>query len=294
VCWQYLGAPERIRLVELGPGRGTLMADALRAAAALPPFRNALEIHLVEASPALRAAQRAALDGADITWHDDIAGLPDGPMLLVANEFLDALPIRQYQRVPGAWRERLVGLDEATGALCFALAERPALESAAFPPALADAPDGAIVERSPASESVVGDIAARIARDGGAALFVDYGPAATATGDSFQAVKRHGFADPLAEPGAADLTAHVDFETLADRARDAGAAVFGPAPQGDVLRRLGVLRRLERLASRATPEQAANLRAGCDRLIGADGMGTLFKALAVAHPALGVPAGFEE
>ncbi|MPY68585.1 MAG: class I SAM-dependent methyltransferase [Alphaproteobacteria bacterium] len=294
VAWQYAGAPHRIALVELGPGRGTLMADMLRAAAALPPFRAALDIHLVETSPALRAAQRAALGGATAAWHEAPETLPPGPMLLVANEFFDALPIRQYQRTGGAWRERLVGLDESSGALRFALASAPAAEAAGFPPALAAAPEGAIVERCPAAEAVIHDIAARIARDGGAALIVDYGPMETAPGDSFQAVKAHGYADALAAPGEADLTAHVDFAGLAARARAAGAAAFGPVPQGAFLKRLGIARRLEKLCAGAEPAQADGLRAGYDRLIAEDGMGTLFKALGIAHASLGTPAGFEE
>jgi NADH dehydrogenase [ubiquinone] 1 alpha subcomplex assembly factor 7 len=294
VCWQYMGAPNRVVLAELGPGRGTLMADMLRAAAALPPFRGALDIHLVETSPALRAAQQAALDGAKITWHETPDALPDGPLLLVANEFLDALPIHQYVRTEDGWFERLIGLDDATGALGFTLSPNPAAEAAGFPPALAAAPVGALVERCPAAASIAGGIAARLAQERGAALFVDYGPMRMAPGDSFQAVKAHGFADPLADPGEADLTAHVDFDALAGAAAAAGAMSYGPVTQGDFLRRLGIERRLLKLSTGATPDQAAVLRAGCDRLIEDDGMGNLFKALAIAHPTLGIPAGFEE
>jgi NADH dehydrogenase [ubiquinone] 1 alpha subcomplex assembly factor 7 len=290
VEWQRAGAPAPVRLVELGPGRGTLMADALRAARTVPAFRDALRVHLVETSPALRQCQRRLLDGIEIAWHENFDGVPAGPLLLIANEFFDALPIRQYVRQGGRWHERLVGLDGDR--LRFLAAGDPAPEGIGFPNAVRDAPDGAIIERCPAALALAAAIGGRIAREGIAALIVDYGPERTAAGDSLQAVRGHCFHDVLADPGEADLTAHVDFESLAAVARDAGAAAFGPIAQGTLLQRLGIATRAERLAA-ARPAQAAAIAESCRRLIGADGMGTLFKALALLPPGRDAPAGFE-
>jgi NADH dehydrogenase [ubiquinone] 1 alpha subcomplex assembly factor 7 len=291
VAWQQSGAPRTIRLVELGPGRGTLMADALRAAATLPPFRDAIELHLVETSPVLRARQHETLGDAVAGWHETLDDVPAGPMLAIANEFFDALPIRQYQRTGEGWRERLVGLGE-DGRLCFTLAPMPAAPDT-LPRAASVAANGQIVERCPQAEAILRTLARRLARDGGAALIVDYGPAESGPGETLQAVRGHAFHDPLEAPGTADLTAHVDFATLAACARDEGAATFGPIPQGAFLRRIGIARRLSRLLAGADENAADSLRRGYDRLIDGDGMGTLFKVLGVAAPGVGIPAGFE-
>lgn len=275
VTWQAMGAPPRVVLAELGPGRGTLMADALRAVREMvPPFAAALDLHLVEASPLLRAAQAERLAA---TWHDDARTLPPGPMILVANEFFDALPIRQFVRRGAGWTERFV----ADGAFV----EQPAEDQG-------EAPEGAVREVCEAGSAVAKSLAARLAREGGAALILDYGPAESGLGDTLQALRDNAPADPLAEPGSVDITAHVDFAALAEAARAAGAATHGPIPMGVFLQRLGLMARSAMLA-RAAPAQAGAILAAAQRLVAPEGMGRLFKALALAHPALPTPAGFE-
>ncbi|HEX9647393.1 MAG TPA: SAM-dependent methyltransferase [Alphaproteobacteria bacterium] len=290
--WRRMGAPDPVRLVELGPGRGTLMADALRAAATVPALRAALRIHLVETSPRLRARQAETLAGSGADWHDSLADAPDGPLLLVANEFFDALPIHQFTATAAGWRERLVGVaGDGRLALCAAPGATPAL---ALLDRLGVEPvPGAVAELCPAGIALAATIGARVAAERGAALIIDYG-AGGALGGSVQAVRAHRVVAPLAEPGAADLSAHVDFAALARAAREAGAAVHGPVAQGAFLRALGLEARAARLARRATPAQQAALAAACARLAGDDQMGALYKVLAIAHPALPTPAGFGE
>ena len=268
------------RLVELGPGRGTLMADILRVAAKSPGFSDALTLHLVETSPALRAKQAETLAGYDISWHSSFADIPGGPLLLVANEFFDALPVRQFVRAEGVWRERVVGLDAGRLALGIgpgALAGAP------------DAPDGSMFELRPAAEALIAEIARRIVEQGGAALVIDYGHAETAPGDTLQAVRGHRTADPLAAPGEADLTAHVDFAALARAARAEGAEVHGPIPQGEFLLRLGLLERAGQLGATADETTRETLHAAVGRLAGPDQMGTLFKVLAVTRKGVEPP-----
>ncbi|PHK94960.1 methyltransferase [Pseudoroseomonas rhizosphaerae] len=288
VAWQSMGRPAPVLLAEAGPGRGTLMADALRAIGqVMPAFRAALRVHLVEQSPVLRAAQAQAveplLDQDGATWHEDLSTLPDGPLLLLGNEFLDALPVRQFVRRGGAWMERYVQAG--------AFVEQPAGDVAG--PALpAAAPDGAVQEVSEAARGLVAALAARLAAQGGAALFLDYGPAASGFGDSLQALRGHRAADPLADPGEVDITAHVDFAALAAAARAAGAAAHGPVPQGLFLQALGLVTRAAMLA-RAAPATAGHQLSAAQRLIAPEGMGRLFKALAICHPDLPTPPGFE-
>lgn len=279
--WALMGSPSPCLLVEIGPGRGTLMRDALRAAAILPAARAAFAVHLVETSPVLRDMQAATLGGiAGPVWHEEIATLPDGPAIILANELLDALPIRQFVATAEGWRERLVGTRE-DGKLVFGLA-REARRGLAPP-----APEGTVLEAPGAALSLVTSLARRHAEQGGAALFLDYGSTRSGFGDTLQAVRRHAFADPLADPGEADLTVHVDFARMARAATEAGAATHGPATQGDFLRALGIEARAEALARRATPEQAAGVAAALARLTqGGEGMGDLFHVLAVAHPDL--------
>lgn len=272
--WQEMGAPDPVRLVELGPGRGTLMADALRAARTLPPFAAALRVHLVETSRPLRRRQRQALKGAPVAWHDRFDQVPPGPMLLVANEFFDALPIRQFQQQNGEWRERLVGLD-GEGRLAFV--PGPAVAPEAVPAPLRDAGEGAIAETCPAGQAVAAEIGRRIDAEGGAAVIIDYGPARSAPGDSLQAVRRHAYHPVLSDPGEADLTAHVDFQSLAAAA--APAAADGPVLQGEWLRRLGIEARAAILAQGKDAATAAEVTSGCRRLIDPDQMGHLFKVL---------------
>ena len=296
--WQRMGAPSPVRLVELGPGRGTLMADALRAAAVLPAFRDAVRIHLVETSPALRTRQRETLAGRDVAWHDRLEEVPDGPTLVVANEFFDALPIRQIQKTPHGWKERLVDIDpdapDGEIRFRFVLEAFGSPGAALVPDSLRGAPVGSVVEVSPASQAVARTLGERLARQDGAALIIDYGYAAGPTvGETLQAVRRHAYAPVLEAPGEADLTAHVDFASLAAAARDGGAAVYGPVNQGELLLRLGIVQRAAVLKRDATPAQADAIDAALARLIGEDQMGSLFKAIALAAPALGAPAGFD-
>ena len=293
--WQLMGSPPGLSLVELGPGRGTLMADALRAATLVPAFRDAAAVHFVETSPVLRERQRWTLASAasQPTWHDDIDTLPRSPIIAIANEFFDALPIHQAVKTAAGWRERLVGLD-ARGALAFGLSPTPLPGfQQRLPHRLHDAPDGAIYEWRPPHQFE--EIFGRVAGIGGAALIVDYGHVQSGFGDTLQAVRRHGFCDPLNAPGEADLTAHVDFEALADTAHRMGARVHGPATQGDFLRRLGIETRAARLKAAATPAQAEAIDGALQRLTGdgASQMGALFKVMAVAHPALAALPGFD-
>ena len=280
--WQRMGAPEPVLLVELGPGRGTLMRDALRAARVAPDFGRALRLHLVERSPVLRAVQATLSADTKPTWHDTLASVPQGPMLLVANEFLDALPIRQFVRGKEGWRERVVALEG--NELAFALLPADAK--------LGDAPLDAVREKRPEAGTLASDVARRLAASGGAALFVDYGYWPPAYGDTLQAVRRHRAHDVLAEPGAADLTAHVDFADFAAAAEEAGARVWGPVPQGVFLERLGIEARAARLIASADAEAAHLIRSGCRRLVDPAEMGGLFKVLALTDPAAPQPAGF--
>ncbi len=278
VTWQQMGRPDPVILAELGPGRGTLMADALRAAGqAMPEFRAALRPHLVEASARLRDAQRARL-GGDVIWHHEAASLPPGPALILANEFFDALPIRQFVRRGEGWVERHV-----RGG---AFEEWPA---EAAPPLPETAPEGAVQEVGEASCAIVAGLAARPATT---LLILDYGPAEGGFGDTLQALRAHAAADPLEQPGSRDITAHVDFAALAGAARAAGAAVHGPLPQGLFLQRLGLATRAAALA-RIRPSQAAAQLAGAQRLLAPEAMGRLFKALAVCDAAQPTPPGFE-
>jgi SAM-dependent MidA family methyltransferase len=263
--WRAMGGPRPLRLVELGPGRGTLMADALRAARLAPDFLAAAELHLVEASPTLRAAQRRTLPQAR-HW-DTFGQIPDGPLLLVANEFFDALPIRQFVRACEGWRERRVGLEGER----FVFTE-----------------GGEISETAPAREAAMAEVARRIVAFGGAALVIDYGYAGSAPGETLQAVRDHRFQSPLEAPGEADLTAHVDFERLAAAARAEGALVRGPVGQGAFLCALGIEARAAALRPKAGVAADAALR----RLTGDEAMGSLFKVIAATHPDLPSLPGF--
>jgi SAM-dependent MidA family methyltransferase len=285
--WRGMGGPAPVRLVELGPGRGTLMADALRAARVLPAFRGALDVHLVETSPTLRERQAARLAeaGISVAWHGELAGVPDGPAIVIANEFFDALPIRQLVGTERGWCERLVGLGEA--GLAFGLKPEPD-RSVPVP-----VRPGAMLEWPAAGLALMQRLAGRIATQGGAALVIDYGHESSGFGDTLQAVRRHAYADPLADPGEADLTTHVDFALLAGAARTAGAAVHGPTTQGAFLRGLGIEARAAALNAGASEAERAGIDAAVARLTGAGTgeMGGLFKVLAVSDPRLGAIPG---
>lgn len=280
--WHRAGQPDA-RYVEYGPGRGTLAADALRAMATVgltPP------VHLIETSPALRQRQAKAVPHAE--WCIDLVGVPeDGALLVVANEFFDALPIRQLVRTPEGWRERLVACQDTL----FIPVIGNTLFDPIVPPQFADAPVGSILEISPPGVAVMRALARRLVAQGGAAFVIDYGYRGPAIGDTFQAVRGHRFANPFDTPGEQDLTAHVDFGTLAEAAASEGATVHGPVEQGVFLNALGIGPRAEAL-SRAAPERAGAVAAERDRLVGAEAMGQLFKVLCVTAPGWPVPEGF--
>jgi len=291
--WQRIGRPDPVILAELGPGRGTLMADLLRAAASVPAFRRALRLYLVEASSVLRAEQQHRLAAVEPLFVDGVEALPQGPLLLVANEFLDALPIRQLARGQSAWAERLVGLD-AQGRFAFVEGpESPAL-SLLVPTSLRGLPPGTIVEICPAATALAGALGERFASSPGAALLIDYGYFPSRPGPTLSALRYHEPVGLLDDPGTADLSAHVDFAAVAGAVIAAGTAVWGPVPQGRFLAALGAETRLAALSARVGPEQRGLLESGLRRLIDPAEMGTLFKALAVTSPGLPAPAGFAE
>lgn len=287
-AWNALGRPASVRLIELGPGRGTLMADLLRTARALPAFHDAIAVHLVEMSPALVDRQRQALAAAPrpVTWHRDLADIPDGPAILVANEFLDALPVRQFVMTDRGWRERVIGI--ADGELAFGLAPDP-VPQAILPEALRAASPGAVCEIRPACARLAEQLAARTAPLAG--LFIDYGYTEPAHGETLQAVKAHRFSYPLAEPGEADITAHVDFAAFAKNVRTAGLAAGPAIPQREFLFSLGIRERAEALV-RHNPVAFEPVRSGVERLIDPSpaGMGALFKAMVVASKGLTIGA----
>lgn len=273
-----------VRYVELGPGRGTLAADALRAMAKVgltPP------IDLVETSPTLRAVQAERVPGAE--FHLDLVGLPDdAPLVFVANEFFDALPIRQLIATQEGWRERLVACQDT---LFLPIAGDRSFDMI-IPRDFKEAAPGSILETSPASVAVLRQLAKRLTDQGGAALIIDYGYIGPAIGDTLQAVKGHAYANPFDEPGEADLTAHVDFATLAEAAHAEGLVVYGPVTQGEFLTRLGITERTASL-SLATPERAGQLATDRERLTHPEQMGELFKVIAFTAPGWPIPAGFE-
>jgi NADH dehydrogenase [ubiquinone] 1 alpha subcomplex assembly factor 7 len=292
--WRAIGSPPLLRLIELGPGRGTMMADALRALRVLPPLYQALSIHLVEINPVLREKQKSMLSGArEIAWHDSIDDIPDGPAVIFANEYFDVLPIHQVVSRQTGWHERTVEID-AGGKLVFGAADEPIPRfEVLLPPLVRAAPMGAVFEWRPDTEMM--KIASRVRDQDGAALIIDYGHVRSDAGDTFQAIARHSFTDPLKDPGQADVTAHVDFEALARAAEDLGARVHGPVTQGEFLSRLGIETRAETLMAKADQEIAEDIAAAMKRLVGGGrgGMGSMFKVLAVSEPHLAVLAGFE-
>ena len=292
VVWQSLGRPDGVRLIELGPGRGSLMVDALRAAGTAAGFLEAASVHLIEASGPLREVQRRALlparrlaqsDGPALAWHASLGGVPRGPAIVIANEFLDALPIRQLIFAEHAWHERVVV--KAGEGLTFALGTSV---DDARPPA-GDPTPGTVWEVREADAALVADLARRTGPL--VALFIDYGPAKDAFGDTLQAVRRHAYVDPLAAPGASDLSAHVQFAALKRSAAAAGLAAAGPIPQAAFLGRLGIGARAAHLMA-ANPERAGEIAAGVERLMSPTGMGGLFKALTIRSRQLPPPAGF--
>ena len=291
--WRRLGAPAPVALCELGPGRGTLMADLLRAARLDPGFLDARDLLLIETSQRLRAQQAERLAAWRPRWIEGPEALPACPALVLANEVFDALPIRQFVKSPEGWRERLVDLGPDAAGFRFVLGPASAAAAALVPDAAKDLPEGAVVEVSPEAEHGLDLVARHLARHGGAALILDYGAELAPGTPSLQAIAGGARADPLAAPGSADLTAHVDFARLAAVARAAGLAVHGPKPQGAFLEALGLGQRTAALARGQPPEVARRLEGERRRLSHPEEMGRLFKALALAPPALGAPPGFE-
>jgi len=293
--WQRADAPDPVIVAELGPGRGTLMVDFLRATSGVPGFRQAIRLHLIEASPMLRAEQQRRLDDARPQFVESIGALPDEPLLLVANEFLDALPVRQLVRGAGNdWAERFVGLDEA-GQLAFVDGPASVMLGHLVPPELrGSSSPGAVVEVCSAAAALASVLGERLSRRRGCALFVDYGYDGGMPGATLAAIRGHRPAFVFEAPGEADLSAHVDFAAFTAAARAAGAAVYGPVPQGRFLAALGAEARLARLLERAaTPTQRDDLRSGLARLLDPAAMGTLFEVLAITSPGQPAPAGFD-
>lgn len=285
--WKQMGSPQLLRLIELGPGRGTMMADALRALRVLPPLYQSLSVHMVEVNPVLRERQKTTLSGVrNIAWHDNIDDVPEGPCIILANEFFDVLPIHQMVKHENGWHERVVDID-ANGKLVFAAAAEPTPRfDVLLPPLVRAAPVGAVFEWRPDSEMM--KLATRVRDQDGAALIIDYGHLRSDAGDTFQAIARHTFTDPLKAPGQADVTAHVDFQALSRAAEDVGARVHGPVTQGEFLKRLGIDTRAAALMQKATPEVAGDIVAAQKRLTdpGRGGMGSMFKVLGISEPRL--------
>lgn len=285
--WYKMDKPDELQLIELGPGRGTLMADILRATEPVAGFHAALTVHFIETSEQLRTIQREKLPTAQ--WHSDLSSVPEGPSLIVANEFFDALPIHQFEKHDGKWCERRLHAD--------AHALKPVLTAAGPMFGLSEAalhasPEGSILEVCPSGLSTAGNIAERLFAHGGAAIIIDYGYRKSAIGDTFQALKAHKYCDPLATPGTADLTAHVNFEQLAKAAKSKGAASYGCAAQGPFLMALGLGERAQQLAAGTDNEGQSRILSELKRLTDPDEMGTLFKVLALQDPNLAPPPGF--
>ena len=293
--WKAIDSPPLLRLVELGPGRGTLMADALRALRVLPPLYQSLSIHLVEINPVLIEKQKSALSGVrNIEWHDTVDDVPEGPAIIFANEYFDVLPIHQAVKGETGWHERVVNID-ASGRLVFGAAAEPTPRfEVLLPPLVRAAPVGAVFEWRPDAEIM--KIATRVRDQDGAALIIDYGHTRSDAGDTFQAIARHSFTDPLKNPGQADVTAHVDFQALTRAAEDVGARIHGPVPQGEFLKRLGIETRAMTLMAKASHEVSEDVSGALKRLIGGGrgGMGSMFKVLGISEPHLAALAGFEE
>ncbi len=284
--WRSQDSPRSARLMELGPGRGTLMADALRAARLAPDFLDAIEVILVESNPVLRKIQEDRLKacGVRVVWSERyVEG--EGPLFLIANEFFDALPVRQFVRTEKGWCERMV-VSRSDGELAFALSPSPILIETER-----EAPMGGVIEAAPAALALAAEIGRAIAQAGGGALIVDYGYDKPGFGETLQAVGKHRFEDVLSDPGARDVSAHVDFTALASAARRSGAQIFGPVGQGAFLKSLGIATRAENLV-RANPDQEDSIARAVDRLVDANQMGSLFKALAILPPDTFPPPGF--
>ena len=286
--WKQMGGPKSLNLIELGPGRGTMMVDALRAVRVAPALHQTAQVHLVEINPTLRDKQKAALADSKvaINWHNSLDDVPDGPAIVLANEYFDALPVHQAVKQTSGWHERTVEIDE-DGRFAYGAAPEPIPRFDMLMPAVARlAPPGAVFEWRAHDEII--RLARRLKKFGGAALIVDYGHIRSDAGDTLQAIANHSFADPLKAPGTVDLTAHVDFEALGRGAEDGGARLHGPTEQGTFLQRLGIATRAQMLKKKASEKAVENIDRALERLTGGgrEGMGSLFKVLGVSHPAI--------
>jgi SAM-dependent MidA family methyltransferase len=287
--WQSMGEPSRVTIAELGPGPGTLMADAFRAWRGVPQFLDSVSVALVETSPVMIEAQRRTLKdaGTPLRWYEALDAVPEGPLIVLANEFVDALPIRQFIRRGESWRERLIAND-GRGGFAFVDSEKQD-DDLQLPHS---APEDTILETRPAARALMRELGRRAERAPLTGLIIDYGHAESGFGDTLQAVRGHRFADVLADPGAADLSAHVDFADLKREAGAAGLKAYGPVPQGEFLLKLGLGERRERLLRRATPTQAEAITTGAARLVDPRQMGVLFKALGLTSAGLAPPPPF--
>ena len=293
--WHQMGTPPQVRLIELGPGRGTMMLDMLRAAHVMPDFRKAAAVHLIETSPALLQRQKETLGKVDvpIVWHEALTEVPDGPAIIIANEFFDALPLNQTVRLEDGWHERVVEVDHQ-GHLAFAVSPEPVkFFEQTLPPQARTAEVGSIYEWR--GDGYTLEVARRVVRGGGGALIIDYGHIESMVGDTFQAMRARRRSHPLAAPGFADVTGHVDFQALAQVAEGMGARVHGPIDQATLLRRLGIEKRAANLKKVAPPDKAASVDLALARLTagGRTGMGTMFKAIGLSAPQLASLPGFD-
>ncbi len=294
-AWNAMGTPMQVNLIELGPGNGTMMSDALRAIRVLPPFYQAADVHLVEINPVLREKQLKTLTSKKaVTWHNSLDDVPQGPAIILANEFFDVLPIHQMVKKATGWHERTVELD-GTGKLVYGMTADPTPQfDVLLPPLVRAAPEGAVFEWRPDTEMM--KMARRIRSDGGVALIIDYGHMRSDAGDTFQAIARHSFTDPLKSPGAADVTAHVDFQALARAAEDMGVRIHGPIEQGEFLKRLGIETRAVSLMGKSAPAVSATVASALKRLTegGRGGMGSLFKVMAISDRSIPTLAGITD
>ncbi|WP_169543057.1 class I SAM-dependent methyltransferase [Sneathiella aquimaris] len=292
-CWAKMGGPSRVNLIELGPGNGTLIKDALRSTKLVPEFVNAVSLHLVEVSDRLKNKQQMALSDHSVQWHSHFPEDLDGPYIVIANEFFDALPIHQFLQSESGPKERAITY--ADDKLTYTtMAVAPDVQSFCNPAHLEKLEPGEIYEVCPSALSIMTGIAHQIAEKGGAALTLDYGPEKSAPGDSFQALKDHRNVSALEHPGEADLTAHVDFGRLADVARESNVTVAPITSQGRFLERLGIEARALQLSAKATDSQKEKIASDHKRLVSSSGMGTLFKVLCFHHTLCASPAGFGE
>ncbi len=293
-AWRGMGSPKSFNLVELGPGRGVLMADILRAARLRPEFTKSAMVWLLETSGRLRHEQQKRLRTSEIKpfWADEFADIPPAPSLIIANEFFDCLPIRQFERIENGWRERLVGLDADEKKLAFVLGRTPPPPEIGLPE-ISESEIGDIYEISSDAQNVAAEICAMLTKHGGHALIIDYGHMASGLGDTLQAVRGHKFWPPLSTPGRADVTAHVDFDALSRTIIDSGAVAHGPVTQGRFLESLGLSLRVEMLCKGKGAAQAEEVRAGAHRISAPNQMGEIFKVACVSAPSSPTPAGFE-